>query len=299
MRLLTLTLAAALVSFANYAQDTTKIIIGGKTIMVVEKNGKGNEEINVDVMLDSIMSNIDTTKNSKFEIELEERIEAKVEREIEKAVRKLEDEEDIEVRIIETEDGEKEEVIIMEMDDEDHDIDIKHHGDKGIAHWAGFEAGVNGFMSNDMSFGLENPAYELDYSNSLFANLNIVEQKLAFFKGYGGIVTGLGFNFNSFAFKGNTSLGFNADSTWTTTNNNLNFRKNKLNITYLTIPLMLEFNTSLDQDKSFHFGFGVQGGFKLLAKTKQKYEQNNERYKLNVRGHYNINPWKADAIARI
>ena len=62
---------------------------------------------------------------------------------------------------------------------------------------------------------------------------------------------------------------------------------------------MLEFNTSLDQDKSFHFGFGIQGGFKLLAKTKQKYEQNNERYKLNVRGHYNINPWKADAIARI
>ncbi|MFY0672181.1 MAG: PorT family protein [Bacteroidia bacterium] len=297
MKLITLTLTAFLVSFMSYAQDTTRIIVGGKTIMVVEKNGKGNEEINVDVMLDSLLNKMDTSKTNRFEIELEERIEERVEREMEKAMRRIENEEEVEVKIYETEEGE--DIMIIEKEEEDYDVEIKHSGDRSIAHWAGFEAGVNGLMTSDMSLNLENSAYDLDYSKSLFANLNILEQKLAFFKGYGGIVTGLGFNFNSFAFKENTTLGFNSDSTWTSLTPATSFRRNKLNVTYLTIPLMLEFNTSLNQDKSFHIGFGVQGGFKLLARTKQRYEVNNENYRLNVRGHYNVNPWKADAIARV
>lgn len=265
-------IAALLLLFtvAASAQDTTRILIGGKTIMIIENNGKGNEEINVQKIIDSALKNIDSLETGGGEYDMDN---------LELEMEKLED----------------------KLEHLDHDIEIgnKKGGDKSIAHWAGFEMGVNGWMNSDNSINLENSAYDLNYSNSLFVNLNIAEQKIPFFAGHGGLVTGLGFNFNHFAFKGNTQLDYNTDSTWTTTGNDFNYSKNKLNVTYLTLPLMLEFNTDLEDDHNFHIGFGVQGGFKLLAKTKQKYDFEGQGYKENVRGHYNINPWRADAVARI
>lgn len=145
----------------------------------------------------------------------------------------------------------------------------------------------------------KNPKYSLNNSKSFFYNINIAEQKISFFNGYSSIITGLGFNFNQFSFKGPTLLSFNKDSTWALTNDDYKFKKNKLNVSYITMPLMLEFNTNLDRDKSFHIAFGVLGGFKLFSKTKQQYEYNGDNYLENISGHYNINPWKADIIARI
>ncbi len=300
MKKTVIALMVILSTFGLKAQDTTKIIIGGKTIVIIGKTGQ-NKEINIDQMLDSIkieeidIDFRDSLSNNEEEryMRLEKKIETKVEREVEKMLEKIEEDEEIEIEIIDSEDFE------YEFEDDDDDDFECRSGDKNIAHWAGFEAGVNGWMNNDNTFNLSNPAYDLDYSKSLFVNLNIVEEKIPFFAGYGGLVTGLGFNFNSFGFKGNTSLEFNEDSTWTTSTSGISFSKNNLNVTYLTLPLMLEFNTSLHEDKSFHFGFGVQGGFKLMGKTKQKYEIDGDKYKTNVQGHYNINPWRADAVARV
>ncbi|MGB0430942.1 MAG: porin family protein [Bacteroidia bacterium] len=297
MKRITFLLLTVFAVFTLKAQDTTKIIIGGKSIVIIGNTGQ-NKEINIDKMLDSIkIDEIDIDlRDTMLEeeeriINLETKIESKVEREVEKMIGKLEEVEDIEIDIIDNDDD-------FEYDDDDDDFECSNP-DKSIAHWAGFEAGVNGWMNKDQSFDLANPAFDLDYSNSIFINLNIAEEKLPLFGGYGGLVTGLGFNFNSFSFKGNTSLSFNEDSTWAGLDNGVAFNKNKLNVTYLTIPLMFELNTNLEEDKSFHIGFGVQGGFKLLGKTKQKYEIDGEKYKTNVRGHYNINPWRADAIARV
>ncbi|MBI1185722.1 outer membrane beta-barrel protein [bacterium] len=251
------------------AQDTTKLLLGRKEVLIITT--EGSREISINDLPDSFKKPVDTAGRTVV-----------IEKEIEKK---------------EGNDGES--VVIINKEDENNITTPKDaNTDKSIAHWSGFEMGVNALSESTQNLQMENKAYNLDYSRSLFANLNFLEEKLPFFKGYGGLVTGLGLNFNHFAFKGPTNLQFNQDSTWATQSSN-KFKKNNLNATYLTMPLMFEFNTSLHHDKSFHIAFGVEGGFKILSRVKQKFSVNGTESKINNRGHYNLNPLRADAIVRV
>lgn len=227
--------------FSSFAQDSTKIKLGDKTIIIVEPS-----------------SDAGTTKN----IELEDYIDSVV----------------------------NEEIVVNEN---------KKKGNPSIAHWGGFEMGVSGLLNKDGGLELENSLYDLDYSSSISYNLNLFETKINLFGGYGGIVTGLGFNWNNYAFKGNTTLSASNDSTWATDVSGRTFSKNKLRTTYIKIPLILEFNTSLEPKKTFHIAAGVEGGFKLRSKTIQDYELDGEDYEVDAKGHFNVNPWKLNAVGRI
>ncbi len=77
------------------------------------------------------------------------------------------------------------------------------------------------------------------------------------------------------------------------------YSKNKLRASYINIPLMLEFNTSDDNDKSFHVAAGVVGGWKMGSITKQKWEDDNEKYQARRKSDFNLNPFTLDATARI
>lgn len=251
-----ITLILCLFVATAFGQDTTKIDLGSKTILIVDNNAKAGDS----------------------------------------------DEEDIEdvADAPDAPDAQPEstdEITVPDFGDECDDDDKKE--DKSIAHWAGFEMGVNGFLNPNNSLDMENNLYDLDHSRSLFCNLNIMEHKIPLFKGYGGIVTGLGFTFNSYQFKGSTNLFANNDSTWVTNNEGISYDRNRLNATYIKVPLMVEFNTSLKSKKSFHVGFGAEGGFKLGSSTNQKFQADGEKFKTKIKGHYNLNPWRLNAMARI
>jgi len=225
------------------AQDSTKIKIGDKTIIIVEPGGDTS-----------------VTKDMEFEDYIDS-------------------------------------VVSDGMDADD--IECEDKGDKEIAHWGGFEMGVSGLLNADGGLELNNSLYDLDYSKSLVFNLNLFETKAEFFGGYAGLITGLGFNWNNYAFKGNTQLSANNDSTWASSFEGPTFSKNKLRAVYIKVPLLLEFNTSLIESKTFHVAAGLEGGFRIRSKTKQQYEFEGEEYKINTLGHYNLNPWKLSAVGRI
>jgi len=228
-------------SVAN-AQDSTKIKIGDKTLIIVEPSDSAvTRSMELGDFVDSVMS-----QDFENEIKVEEK-----------------------------------------------------KGDRDIAHWGGFEMGVSGLLNKDGGLELEDNLYDLDYSSSLCYNLNLFETKISFFGGYAGIVTGLGFNWNNYSFKGNTTLSANNDSTWATDMPGRTYGKNKLRTTYVKIPLLLEFNTSLESKKTIHIAGGVEGGFKLRSKTIQEYEFEGEEYEVDVKGHYNVKPWKLNAVGRI
>lgn len=170
---------------------------------------------------------------------------------------------------------------------------------KNIAHWAGFEMGVNGYTNANGGFDMENNLYDLDYSRSLFVNLNLMEHKIPFFKGHGGLVTGMGFTFNSYQFKGNTVLVAENGTTTAVNNEGVDYNMNRLNASYVKVPLILEFNSSLKSKKSFHLGAGVEGGFKLGARMKEKFKEDGDRFKTVSKGHYNLNPVRLNATARV
>lgn len=169
--------------------------------------------------------------------------------------------------------------------------------------WVGIDLFQNGYLTPGNSITL--PDFQdymsLNYGlRNLGWNLNLIEKDFRFAKGHLQIVTGLGFSFNSYSFKNKTKL--NADTSYTVSypyDTNIDYKKNKLRESFVTIPLMLELNTSRRDSRNFHIAAGVIGGLKLGASTKQILTVDNHTYKTIRKDDYNLFPFKLDATVRL
>src|SRR5690606_16654882 len=123
-------------------------------------------------------------------------------------------------------------------------------------HWKGFSMGINGYVNNVMGFKMqpEQSYMDLNYSRSFNFQFNIIERHFNIAQDYFKIVTGLGFDYHIYALSSRTNL--NPDSSYThgvvEAASSLKYLKNRLRCTYLQVPLLLEFNTKLDPEKTFH-----------------------------------------------
>ena len=168
------------------------------------------------------------------------------------------------------------------------------------AHWAGLDFGFN--MLTDGSFGMSfanHPYWENDPASSLTWNLNLLEHKFGIVKEYVCITTGLGFSWNQYAFSENYILSASND-TLTAFIDTVNvYSKNKLKASYLNVPLLFEFCTSANNDKSFYLAAGVVGGVRLTSKIKRAGEFDGKEFKQVLKGIYGLNPFKLDATVRM
>lgn len=202
--------------------------------------------------------------------------------------------------------GGKNYVIIGDEDDDDKydkysaKDSTRNYNDK-FKHWNGIEFGVNGLMDYKNSIDLPPSAsfLELDYAKSIQFGLNLYEKDFHIVKNYANIVTGVGFDFNTYAFQNNITL--NGDTTYlsATIDSTIDYKKNILNVTYLKVPLMLEFNTSKNPRKNLHIGIGAEIAYRIHSATKQKYEADDKRIKIKQKDDFNLEPFRYSAIARI
>lgn len=202
-------------------------------------------------------------------------------------------------------------VINKTGEDGDSDVDLELDPDTDLeeskkrsktseAHWAGLDFGFSILLDeNQENSFTDYPYWKNDAAKSQVWNLNILEHKFNFGTPYVGLTTGLGFSFTSVAFKNNYVIQSNADSVFATIDTLNVFSKNKLKATYLTVPLMLEFNTSRDEDRSFYLAAGVVGGVRIASKTKRQGEFDGKEFKEKVKAPYNLNPFKLDAAVRL
>ena len=167
------------------------------------------------------------------------------------------------------------------------------------AHWAGIDLGFMMLLdeNRENSFA-NNPYWKNDPAKSQVWNLNILEHKFNFGQPFVGLTTGLGFSFTSVAFRDSYLIQSSADSIFAAVDSLNSYSKNKLKATYLTAPIMLEFNTSRDESKSFYLAAGVVGGVRIASKTKRVGELDGKEFKEKVKGAYNLNPFKLDAAVR-
>jgi len=179
----------------------------------------------------------------------------------------------------------------------------KNHG-KFNGHWGGVELGVNTFHTSDYSLYETTPHqgddfFDLNHAKSLTINLNIAEAAFSNDRKTVGLVSGLGFSFMDFRFdqpdhtivKGSTPTHFLEP---------LYFEKvadkSKLNVVYLTAPLILEIATPLKLNAHrLTLAGGVIGGLNIGAHTKVKYGGSKEK----ERGSFNLNPLKYELTGRI
>ena len=183
----------------------------------------------------------------------------------------------------------------IDVENGDEEKSDKHDG-----HWAGVDFGVNVLTNGQFKSSFPNsPQWENDPAKSFYWNLNMVDHRFNIYKEYIGITTGLGFNFNQVGLKNNYNLNQNADSIWATKDTVSNYVKNRLRATYLQVPLLLEFNTNPDDDKSFYFAAGVIGGLRIGSSVKRKLEQDGIDAKEKIKGVYGLNAFKLDGTVRM
>jgi hypothetical protein len=77
----------------------------------------------------------------------------------------------------------------------------------------------------------------------------------------------------------------------------INFSKNKLFAEYLSVPLMLNFNSNAARpSKAFKMSMGIMGGYLVKARTKQI---SKERGKVKKVDDFNLNKWKVSVTGDI
>ncbi len=187
-----------------------------------------------------------------------------------------------------------------EMQISDGDTSYVEKEPRKEAHWAGIDFGVTMLMNE--SFGnyfQDYPYWNTEAAKSHVWNLNILEHKFNIAREYFGVTTGLGFSFTSVAFKNNYVLSHTADTLTAFVDTVNAYSKNKLKAAYLTVPLLLEFNTNINANKSFYLAAGVVGGVRLTSKVKRKGEFDGKEFTEKHKGTYALNSFKLDAALRM
>jgi hypothetical protein len=215
----------------------------------------------------------------------------------------------------------KREVIIIEKDGTTS-IEIPESGDKHTfdidtdkdftykrkpkfkGHWAGFEWGFNGFMDADQSINMQDDLkyLELKQGRSWNFNLNFLQYSFGFGTDKVGLVTGLGFEFNNYHFRNGNSIEVVdgqtvADNSYLT-DPGIIVTKSRLSTTYITAPLLLEFQIPTSYRHRIYFSAGVVGGVKIGSNTKVVYEGVNKG-KDKIRDDFNISPFRYGITSRI
>lgn len=205
------------------------------------------------------------------------------------------------ISIVEDGDGIQIKVLDMEEKRSNHH---KNHKKRFNAHWAGLEVGLNNYLTPDNSLVLP-PGEEfmdLNTGKSWNWNLNVADFGVGLGTNYVGLVSGLGFEFINYNFNGQNSImkdpvtggiveyvppyaGF--------------MTKSKMNITYLTVPLLMEFQIPTGHSGRIHISAGVIGGLKLWSNTKTKYTEAGDKSKEKNKSDFNLSPLRWAVTARV
>ena len=178
-----------------------------------------------------------------------------------------------------------------------------HHQFKG--NWAGIELGVNGYLTPQGSLNM--PAgfefMELKYEKSTNFNINFLQQSFNLAGNRFGLVTGLGIRWVNYRFSNNIVLSGDSAQIYGyhDTDPQKSYAKSKLTASYLTLPIIFEFQTNAHhRSNSFHLGVGVIGGVRLASHSKQVYTTpGGGKQKQKVHDSFHLQPFILDATARI
>ncbi|MDF2437318.1 MAG: hypothetical protein K0Q95_1694 [Bacteroidota bacterium] len=178
--------------------------------------------------------------------------------------------------------------------------DSIHDYNSDFKHWNGIELGANGLMDfkNSLNLSTTAPFMELDYAKSYQFGLNLFEKDFHIYKNYINLVTGLGFNFNHYSFANNITLHTDTTYIWASSDS-VKYRRNKLNVSYVRAPLLLEFNTSKNPNKNFHIAVGAEFAYRIHAVTKQRFDLNDKHYRIKQRDDFNLEPFNTSLVARV
>jgi len=178
------------------------------------------------------------------------------------------------------------------------DNDKKDKSDDFNGHWEGVEFGFNGLdkPNYNMYNTIPQDFMALNQGKSAEFNINFYELNIGLAKSFVGLVSGMGLSFNSYRFENPFTLEKTANRTEPVLLNPENLSKTKLAVSYINVPLLLEFQIPVNHNEGRLFiNAGLVGGVKIGSHTKVKYGDTKDK----VRSGFNMNSFKYAATARI
>lgn len=164
---------------------------------------------------------------------------------------------------------------------------IRDNTNYTTAQTMGYFKTVNGAPVNQNSFSLR-------ASKSSNVNIWFFMQKLNITQHVVNLKYGLGLEMYNFRY--DHSLSYRNDPAPYVYNDTINFSKNKLYVGYLTIPFMININTTPSSQRGFSFSAGVSAGYLVGSHTKQI---SNEEGKQKIKGGLGLQPWRLAAITEL
>lgn len=147
--------------------------------------------------------------------------------------------------------------------------------------------------------------FKLRAGKSMNVNIWFFMQKLSLAKRYVNLKYGLGLELNNYRYKSSISYKEGGAVPYSTTQTNapfifrdsISFSKNKLAADYLTVPMMLNFNTNPgSKKKGLSISAGVSAGYLYSQRNKQK---SDERGKDRNKGDYDLNRFKFSYVGEL
>jgi hypothetical protein len=137
-------------------------------------------------------------------------------------------------------------------------------------------------------------SYQLNTGKSSNVNIWLFMQKLNVYKHVVNLKYGLGYEMYNFRY--DSRLSYRKDPTAYVYNDSISFSKNKLYVSYITVPFMLNFNATPDRRNGFNFSVGMSAGYLIDSRNKQI---SAERGKQKVNGDFSFEPWRLATIGEI
>jgi len=164
-------------------------------------------------------------------------------------------------------------------------------------HWAAVEMGVNSFAN--VNYKTFTPNFmDLNQNKSFEVGINFLRYSIGLQKDKRniGLVTGLGLTYNDYRFSNAYTIQNDNGLVKPVALEKSGLSKSKLSTSYLTVPLMLEFQIPVNgHDKRLYFSGGLIGGLKVGSHTKVKINGD----KSKSRDDFNINPFRYGTTARL
>lgn len=174
----------------------------------------------------------------------------------------------------------------------------KRYSRKFDGNWGGVFLGFNNYLdaNNQLSVPVGYEYLDAKFTRSLTFGLNLIEQNINIYKQKVGLITGLGFQWNNYFFANNATIFGDSNIVYGGFDivNANKYTKSKLTSTFITVPLILEYQTnSRHNSKSFHINAGAIFGLRLASYTKIVMEESGKQ-KHKYHNDFHLNPFRAD-----
>ena len=191
---------------------------------------------------------------------------------------------------------------IIEGDDRTFISETRKPKNKFEGHYAGVTLGFNWYVNPDFktSFAPSDDFVELSIGKSMSFGINPLQYSIGLQKNKNtiGLVLGAGWTVHNYRFDHNYQLVKGENGMTSGIPYERELSKNELTISYINIPLLMEFQIPLkNNDDRIIFDIGGYCGFKIGSHTKMVEAQNDNKHK--KRPDININPIQYGSMVQI